>query len=345
MARLAGAIAVRSTLCSTFCSTFSSSRFRLLGAVFVMGVTIFTTTTAPVTAGATYDGVVVFGTSLSDSGNAFALAGGNNTPPDYWVDAVLSPFAPYARGGHHLSNGATWIEQIARPLGLAGSVQPAFRSTSATAMNFAIAEARARDHGGLNQLATQLAAFFQRTGGFASPDSLYAVEMGSNDVNDALRALLVGGDPSAILDAASTAVATSIGALYGAGARHFVVWNVPDLGLTPAARAVDQQTSGVAALLTQFTVAFNAMLDADLAGLALLPGIDIVRVDAFATIHEVVLMPHLFGLTNVTSACITPGVPPFTCRQPDDFLFWDGLHPTQAGHAILAAETRLALGL
>ena len=100
-----------------------------------------------------------------------------------------------------------------------------------------------------------------------------------------------------------------------------------------------------AALVTQFTMLFNAMLDADLAGVALLPGIDIVRVDAFETIHAVVLAPHLFGLTNVTSPCITPGVPPFTCRQPDAYLFWDGLHPTQAGHAILAEETRLSLGL
>ena len=46
-----------------------------------------------------------------------------------------------------------------------------------------------------------------------------------------------------------------------------------------------------------------------------------------------------FGLTNVTQACITPYEAPFACTEPDEFLFWDGNHPTQARHAILAQET------
>ena len=41
-----------------------------------------------------YSGIVVFGTSLSDSGNAFALSGGTNTPPDYILDPLLIPAAP-----------------------------------------------------------------------------------------------------------------------------------------------------------------------------------------------------------------------------------------------------------
>ena len=56
--------------------------------------------------------IVVFGTSLSDSGNAFALRGAN-TPPDYLVNPLLIPDAPYARGGPHFTNGATWVEQLA----------------------------------------------------------------------------------------------------------------------------------------------------------------------------------------------------------------------------------------
>ena len=35
----------------------------------------------PALAQPSYSGIVVFGTSLSDSGNAFALRGGANTPP------------------------------------------------------------------------------------------------------------------------------------------------------------------------------------------------------------------------------------------------------------------------
>ena len=45
----------------------------------------------PALAQPSYSGIVVFGTSLSDSGNAFALRGGANTPPDYLLNPLLAP--------------------------------------------------------------------------------------------------------------------------------------------------------------------------------------------------------------------------------------------------------------
>ena len=85
---------------------------------------------APVSAVAQsrFSGIVVFGTSLSDSGNSFTLVGDAGTPPDFTLNPLLIPSAPYAKGGHHFSNGATWVEQYARSVGLAGSVRPALAS-------------------------------------------------------------------------------------------------------------------------------------------------------------------------------------------------------------------------
>src|SRR5690348_18081439 len=111
--------------------------------------------------------LVVFGDSLSDSGNAFALLGTVNTPPDWSVDPFLIPDRPYARGGLHFSNGATWIEQLARPLGLAGSVRPALRNASPGAANYALGGARAREDQAdspLN-LPEQVAKFLSDNGG------------------------------------------------------------------------------------------------------------------------------------------------------------------------------------
>lgn len=105
-------------------------------AVFV-AVLAVTASTVSTRQHAPYSGIVVFGTSLSDSGNAFALRGSANTPPDYDVNPLLVPNAPYMRGGHHFSNGATWVEQFARSLGLAGTVRPAYGSESPIAGNYA----------------------------------------------------------------------------------------------------------------------------------------------------------------------------------------------------------------
>src|SRR3970040_517963 len=97
---------------------------------------------APQLATAQPGGIVVFGTSLSAPGNAYAALGAATTPPDWSVDAFLVPDRPYARGGHHFSNGATWIEQFARPLGFAGNVRPAFPASSAGESNYAVGVAR-----------------------------------------------------------------------------------------------------------------------------------------------------------------------------------------------------------
>src|SRR6266700_3844828 len=150
-------------------------------------------------------GIVVFGDSLSDPGNAFALVGGTNTPPDYSVDFFLVPDQPYARGGHHFTNGATWIEQLAQSEGLAANAQPAFRGSSAGATNYAVGSARARDDGSQINLTHQVDRFLQDFSGAAPGDALYVIEIIGNDIRD----VAATQDPSIIASALS-AIQTNI---------------------------------------------------------------------------------------------------------------------------------------
>ena len=92
----------------------------------------------------TYDGLVVFGDSLSDSGNKYVVTGLSNTPPYDLLDPFLVPDGPYTKGGLHHSNGKTWVEQYAQPLGLGDLVRPALRNPG-EATNYAYGGARARD--------------------------------------------------------------------------------------------------------------------------------------------------------------------------------------------------------
>jgi phospholipase/lecithinase/hemolysin len=316
-------------------------RVRKTAVIAVATVLVVATAAIPSAGQTPFGRIVAFGASLSDSGNAFALKGGTNTLPDYELDPLLVPSAPYARGGHHFSNGATWVEQLARSMGLAGSVRPAFGASDDNATNYAVGGARGYEDGLNVNLSAQVDTFLQQFGGVAPADGLYTIEIGGNDVRDALIAFPSGS--SDILRAANISIANNIVALYAAGARDFIVWRVPNVGLTPAIRTLDRVSPGAALLATGLTQAFNAGLDGVVADLSRLPGIRIVRLDAFRLLNDLVADPEAFGLTDVISPCVTPNVPPFTCQRPDEFLFWDGIHPSKAVHAIIAQEAASVL--
>jgi outer membrane lipase/esterase len=282
-----------------------------------------------------YSRLIIFGDSLSDPGNAFALRGEQTVPPYDTLDTLLVPSAPYARGGHHLSNGETWIEQLGQDLKLKRSTGPAWRESGAFT-NYAVGGARARDDGINVNLNDQVVAF---TGLPNSGDlldgALVVLWFGGNDVRDAVA----NNDPGAIGQAV-TAIVLNISALHAAGARDFLIGNSPDIGLVPAIAIADQGTPlDLAAIATGASMSFNLALEAQLGILEVaLPGINIRRLNAFQFIQDTVNDPQSVGLKNAYSACVMPGIPPYTCKKPDDYLFWDGIHPTRAGHGVLADE-------
>ena len=291
------------------------------------------------------DRVVTFGASLSDTGNAFiwlsepanrSCGTRLNVPPYDALDDLLVPDGPYAKGGHHFTNGATWVEGLARYLALAGNARPAFQNTGMEASNYAMGGARAVANYPCRfnlpaQVSTYLADFPH-----TSPRTLVAIEIGGNDVRDALVAAAMGNDPGPIIQGALNSLFISIAQLYNNGARKFLILNVPDVGKTPAVRALGPAAVAGANLIS---VTYNGGLAVGLQQLeAALPGIDIRILDVYTTVNSVVTNPATYGFVNATDACITPNQPPFACAQPDTYVFWDGIHPTKALHAIVAQQ-------
>ena len=281
---------------------------------------------------------VVFGDSLSDPGNAFVLVRDVEVPP---FDNLI-PDAPYARGALHFSDGATWVEQLSILDHALPSTGPALLNP-AMFSNYAVGGARAR-HAGFFDLSTQVGLFVNDFSGQTPTEALYVVFVGGNDVRDALAAL--ARDPTfatslGILNAALTAIRDNLLTLRAAGASSFFVVNAPDVGLAPAVRLLGPAAQGAATFLA---AQFNAGLEAILNGLESGSGLNIVRFDVFRVLNEIVATPGAFGLTNVTQPCIAvnANAQPF-CANPDTFLFWDGIHPTVAGHRILAERARAAL--
>jgi outer membrane lipase/esterase len=267
----------------------------------------------PVAARATsqpFSRIVVFGDSLSDTGNFYQLTGG------------LLPPAPYDNG--RFSNGPLWIEYLARDLGM--EVRPGD--------NYAVAGAttgHANSNDGLlglkyPGLQDQIEAFLAaRQAGGADREALYVIWAGANDFFVTLQS---GGSPVALISAGVNNTVQALQSLWRAGARHILVLNVPDLGLTPFGLS-----SGSSGAITQLGAAYNQALETALEALGD-AGVPTIRVDAFATLQTMAGFPAQFGFTNVTEPFLTTG------GSPDRFLFWDAVHTTTRGHEILANQAR-----
>lgn len=315
----------------------------------------------------TFSSIVVFGTSLSDPGNAYALltqpVSGlslmcnvtENTPPYQAVlDENFVPCAPYATGGHHYTNGGTWIEQFAQGKGLSGDTGAAFQSNGGKARNYAVGGARATNYPGKVNLPQQVQTFLSQVGQAAPADALYVIEIGNNDVGDALRKFVAVyqqtgnldqaiGAANIVLGEALNNIAANMQTLYVAGARKFLVTNAAKWDQLPAVMALGPAAQTIAANLAN---GFNLVLAQGVlskTALGGLPGIQIAQLDLAGNMGAIIGNPGSFGLTNVTAPCVTPNVAPYTCQQPATFFFWDGIHPTAAVHGVIARLAAEAL--
>jgi len=278
-----------------------------------------------------FDEVFIFGDSLSDAGNIYQLTGETSKAP-----YAVVPTRPYAIGGHHFSNGKTWAERLARNLhdnsGGTASLQNPGKNG-----NYAFGGARARSGSDSSSpdSGTQILMYL---GDYrsASADALYVIQFGGNDLRDALVAAAQPNLNSAffIIETAVQDLVGNIQVLYAAGARNFLVANAPNLAHAPAVKL--SGASGAAGLFTGF---YNGALEGGLQQLELgISDINIYRLDIAGFIDDVVANPGDFGLVDTDFPCLTF----FTesdakCDNPEERLFWDGLHPTAVGHNALSA--------
>jgi len=297
----------------------------LLAAILALGC--LATATARANA---YSALYIFGDSLSDSGNNAIVFAPNTTPVPIPGNDFIPTF-PYASGRY--TNGPVWAEDFASALGLSAS------PSRLGGTNYASGGALTGplNPGPFPNLETQVALFLLDHANAAPGSALYVVAGGGDNARAALNsAAACLGDAlciqSVIVAAAqtyATDIATIVGALELAGATNFVVWNVPDIGLTPAVESFGPQASFLGTLIA---ASMNA---AELSAIGGNPGVRLF--DLFGLVDDVVANPGAFGFTNVTDACAR-----FTTCDPSTFVFWDGIHPTSGG-ALVISNAMLAV--
>ena len=287
-----------------------------------------------------FSAVYVFGDSLSDGGNNNLQFGGLTGPNPTSATFIASlPYAAAPGNRPTYSNGPVWFNSFAAGLGLASFATPSLLGGG----NYAYGGARmAIDGTGAPpfvpapfpaSVRTQLNMHL--TARPVSSSALYVIAGGGNDVRAVTEQ--VAANPAnivALTTAGATAYATAaaqmVGTLRGAGASNIVVWNVPNVGLSPAALAGGPAAAGAASFISG---AFNTALGTALAG----SGAQIF--DLYGLVGSYVANPAAFGFTNVTQAC---GFAGNGCNA-STALFWDGIHPTAYAQSLVAGAMLTAV--
>ncbi len=265
-----------------------------------------------------YNRLVVFGDSLSDNGNLYAAS--FNTQP-------TSP--PYFQG--RFSNGPVFTELLGFNAGRAAA------GASVTgSINYAYGGARTDNSAGLPPGMRRQLTTYQTAGGTFGANDLVSVLGGANNIFQAIPAAALSASPQGAIQPVATSAAADINFIVdtvaAAGAGTVLVTNLPKLSLTPQFRSGPNLA---AAPLADFAVTtFNGALSTGLFQTAAArPATNIILMDIYKIGDTIAAAPSAFGLTNVTDACFN-GVT--VCATPNTYFYWDGVHPTAAGHRILA---------
>ena len=273
----------------------------------------------------------VFGDSLSDTGNLFIATGGTNGSV-FTTDPSQSPrlpTPPFYEG--RASNGPVWIEHFATRLGM-GTPLPGLGGGTNYAFAGATTGPESTSPYPIPNIKTQLQLYL---GGAstAAADDLFVVWGGAND--------FFYGQTDSTVPVAN--IVTVIETLHSeVNASRFLVPNLPPLGKTPTGFL--QDPTGLNLLTDQFNTLLNTQLDALRDSL----GVTLYEFDVHTQFENMLTDPAAYGLTNVTESALAvetnPSLPefgfptyPYTL-QPDsaEFLFFDGMHPTALGHALIA---------
>ncbi len=274
--------------------------------------------------------IVIFGDSLSDNGNLYEL-----------MKHQLPQSPPYYEG--RFSNGPVWIEHLAASY---------FSNPDTHLLNYAIGGSGVSEEDEDDVLLTlkkQVNTYLLSHQDSADPDALYIIWIGANNYLGAPE------DADQALNEVNTGISNSIEKLINKGAKHILLFNIPDLGKTPAATEFDATE-----MLHYFSTQHNKMLYQSFNQFkSNYPEVEWFYFDLGTMFDDVVEHPANYGFSNVKDMCsdftmnqmnrksllkMVAAVHPKANNDAcDGYLFFDLVHPTAYAHRLIAEEVRSML--
>lgn len=269
----------------------------------------------------TFSNVITFGDSLSDAGNISLYEVPSFQPPQKFTT----------------NPGNITVQNVANALGYS------LTASLAGGNDYAWGGAGINNNSpgtpaGVPTVTTQINTYLA---GHPSVDShaLYTMWGGANDI---FYATTTPATAQTQIVAAAQQEVKLLGELQAAGAKNIVVFNLPNIGLTPEAQ---EAGASAASSLTTLSVIYNGQLNAGIANL----GKGIIPVNAFALLSQVIANPGAYGFTNVTTPACGVGSSSVLCGPQGSglpytyapgtnqtYLFADGVHPTTGADVMLS---------
>jgi phospholipase/lecithinase/hemolysin len=288
----------------------------------------------------TFSSVVVFGDSLSDTGNV-AHVTGSAFGVRYPGDNVLLGFdytdGRFTDGKDTQPAAAAYLGVWAEQLALSFPSKIVLKNSLDGGTDYAYGDATTQDGTTtltatiagqtvgikINNMGQQVTDYLA-TNPTPNAQTLYILWGGAND--------LYADDSMAGVQAAVQREIALMQRLINAGATNFMVPNLPPLGGVP-----EYASGSSSAALNAAAASFAAQLAQGLAALKISAAasgtsINIYPVDVFSLFAKVVGNPMALGFGNLSSPAQN------VSGSPDSYLSWDGLHPTTTGHHFIAAS-------
>ena len=245
-----------------------------------------------------YDGVVIFGDSLSDGGTYGSRFTTNPglTAAEYFAQGLGYTTVTSAKGGTNYAQGGARVT-LSSPLTPTGAAQ--------------------------RPISTQISEYLTSTGGAADPNTVYFIQGGAND-------LFLDQTTSSIITA-GTAFAAQIANLSAAGAKLIVVSNVPNLGATPAFAA---NKAGGAALSSGYNTVVQTALTTYGTDVAVVDAYSLINEvvaspSTYGFTNTTATACPSSSLTCTPSTLVSPDA-------ASTYVFADGVHPTTATQKLMA---------
>ncbi|KAL7156002.1 hypothetical protein ABFS83_03G113400 [Erythranthe nasuta] len=307
-------------------------------------------------------GMFVFGSSLVDNGN-------NNFLPNSIATADYSPYGadfPLGPSGR-FTNGKNVIDVLGEKLRLPIYIPP-FNDPSTNGseilhgVNFASGGSGILDvtgaPAGVTNLNQQIRNFewttlpdFELQLGEKSTEIimsefLFVVGSGGNDYT--LNYFRSNNTNITLEDFTANLTATlslQLKRLYDLGARKFVLMAINPNGCSPSA-TVRSPTRDCVEILNRASQMFNPNLKKLVDDIRpRLPGSNLVFVNTYKIIEDILRFPIIRGFTDAKSACCEVGVTGILCKRgglicPNrrEYVFFDGLHPTEAVNYVIGSK-------